>query len=33
MTTQPIIRFENVTKKYDEDTTVLNERFFRNGTW
>ncbi|MFJ7932988.1 ABC transporter ATP-binding protein [Sporosarcina sp. NPDC096371] len=22
--TQPIIRFENVTKKYDEDTTVLN---------
>ncbi|WP_318615990.1 ABC transporter ATP-binding protein [Sporosarcina sp. YIM B06819] len=22
--TQPIIRFENVTKRYDEDTTVLN---------
>jgi len=22
--TQPIIRFENVTKKYDEHTTVLN---------
>jgi spermidine/putrescine transport system ATP-binding protein len=24
MTTQPIIRFENVTKKYSDDTTVLN---------
>ncbi|MCG7334219.1 ABC transporter ATP-binding protein [Sporosarcina sp. ACRSM] len=24
MTTQPIIRFENVTKKYSEDSTVLN---------
>ncbi|CAM3092523.1 ABC transporter ATP-binding protein [Filibacter tadaridae] len=24
MTPQPIIRFENVTKKYSEDTTVLN---------
>lgn len=24
MTTQPIIRFENVTKKYNNDTTVLN---------
>lgn len=24
MTTQPIIRFENVTKKYSNDTTVLN---------
>ncbi|KXH79837.1 ABC transporter ATP-binding protein [Sporosarcina sp. HYO08] len=24
MTAQPIIRFENVTKKYQEDTTILN---------
>lgn len=24
MSTQPIIRFENVTKKYSEDTTILN---------
>ena len=28
MTTQPIIRFENVTKKYGEDTTVLNNVSF-----
>ena len=28
MTTQPIIRFENVTKKYDHDTTVLNSVSF-----
>lgn len=26
--TQPIIRFENVTKKYDEETTVLNNVSF-----
>ena len=28
MTTQPIIRFENVTKKYNHDTTVLNSVSF-----
>ena len=28
MTTQPIIRFENVTKKYSEETTVLNSVSF-----
>ena len=28
MKTQPIIRFENVTKKYSEDTTVLNNVSF-----
>ena len=28
MTTQPIIRFENVTKKYSEDTTVLKNVSF-----
>ena len=28
MTTQPIIRFENVTKKYNEETTVLNSVSF-----
>ena len=28
MTTQPIIRFENVIKKYDDDTTVLNNVSF-----